>query len=298
MKRSKRPGPKRRHALSLTFAHRYGRTVLEEIRFSGVMKVIRPLEVGDRVLVQLITLGPGLMDGDLAEIWVRVGPGSKAIVLAQSAGKVCPGLVRQRVHLEVEEGGELEYYPGLTILFPGGGLFQEVEASLASTARLGLMEVWALGRTGRGEAHDFFGLETRTLVDQKGLPLYRDALRLTPLDASLPGVLEGRPYLAAGFWTWEGLPPGRGRALAWSLTHRGHTVVRGLGRAEEDLPGEAAGFLLWARAQWGLPPVDLQRFSSAWVQPVQGLSRGETPGALQGVVSAEELCTRQNLHRA
>ncbi|MFM9421189.1 urease accessory protein UreD [Thermus scotoductus] len=276
----KRPEPKRVHSLEIHMVYRGGRTLVQRAHSSGALRILRPFDLGDRILLQLITLGPGLLDGDLFRIEVHVGPGAKALLVNQSAGKVHPGLARQEVVIQAAQESELEFYPGLSILFPQASLEQRTRVWLEPGARFGLLETWALGRMARGEAWDFVFLDTRTEVDQGSIPLFRDALLLSPLNASRPGFMEGRPYLASGFWTWPAPDPGMELggtwALAWSSTAQAHLVLRGTASEGAGLLGALTDRLYVCRQSWGLVRLDLGRYSSAWA------GSGATPISFPG----------------
>lgn len=260
--------------------YRGGRTLVSRARSTGALRILRPFDLGDRILLQLITLGPGLLDGDLFRMEVHLGPGAKALLVNQSAGKVHPGLARQEVVIYAAEESELEFYPGLSILFPRAALEQRTRVWLEPGARFGLLETWALGRMARGEAWDFVFLDTRTQVDQGPTPLFRDALLLTPLNASRPGFMEGRPYLASGFWTWPapdpGMDLGNSWALTWSSTAQRHLVLRGTASEGASVLGALAERLYVFRKNWGLARVDLSQYSSAWA------GSGVTPVSFPG----------------
>jgi len=139
--------------LELEFIAIGGRTHLRRAYSRGALKVLRPFPYGEGLVLQLLTLGPGLMGGDQVEIRVHVAPGAKVILLNQSATKVLPARgdrpVVQRLLFRVE--GFLEYYPGLTIPHPASALDQRMEVSLGTEASFSWMEMYALGRLARGE---------------------------------------------------------------------------------------------------------------------------------------------------
>jgi urease accessory protein len=191
----------------LVFARRGARTVLERSRVEAPMTVVRPFELPDgRLVVQLITLGPGLCGGDVVRITVTALDGARVIVTTTSATKVLSMSddchAGQHVRLEAGDDSSLEYYPCVTIPFPRSALQQTVTVTAAPTARVGVTECWALGRVARGEYLDFRSLASRTTLAVDGRLLYADALDLEPAvnDVAGAGVLSNRRYLAAGFW--------------------------------------------------------------------------------------------------
>ncbi len=216
-------------------------TVVADLESSGPLRVVRPFRVeDDRVLLQLVTVGPGLLAGDRYRLEIEVGEGAKAVVLHQSATKVhrmpAGQWAAQHVRITVEEAGELEYYPGLGIPYPDAELHQRTEVFLRSGARFGWFEVWATGRTARGEHLAFRAVLAETGIYAEGGPVYRDALVLVPERDPLyaTGLLEGARYVASGFWRWADVDPGF-REDAQSVVVAGRTgfrdlYLRGLGR--------------------------------------------------------------------
>lgn len=196
--------------LELVFRERRGVTYLAEQYVRAPLKVWRPFPLPDgRVLLQIVNVSPGLMAGDHYRLTVTVTGGAKLVLVNQSATKVhrmpAGEHASQEVNLHVENGGELEYYPGLTIPFPESDFTQRTCAQLATGGCFGMLEAWAMGRTGRGEHLAFRRLSSRTFVFREGRPVYADALELEPhfLNVCGWGVLEGHKYLANGCWWWR-----------------------------------------------------------------------------------------------
>ncbi|MCS7235173.1 MAG: urease accessory protein UreD [Armatimonadota bacterium] len=249
--------------------------MIADLDSCGPLRIIRPFPLeDDRVLLQLVTVGPGLLAGDRYQLEIRVGKGARAVVLQQSATKVhrmAPHqTATQDVRIVVEEGGELEYYPGLGIPYPEAELHQRTEVSLCPTARFGWFEVWATGRDVRGERLAFRRLWVETAIDADGDPVYRDALVLAP-GTSPPdrvGMLEGARYVASGFWRW-----GQGEPVFWedggSVLVAGHTAfgdlyLRALARDGLALRQKLAALLGVWRTRWGLVDIPWARCGSAW----------------------------------
>ena len=253
--------------LELEFIAIGGRTHLRRAYSRGALKVLRPFPYGEGLVLQLLTLGPGLMGGDQVEIRVHVAPGAKVILLNQSATKVLPARgdrpVVQRLLFRVE--GFLEYYPGLTIPHPASALDQRMEVSLGTEASFSWMEMYALGRLARGEVGKFKWIRARTAIFGQ-VPFHMDALELLPeeLGPNHPGVLEGHLYLVCGFWNWESHPffeETENGLLGVGLTAFRHSFLRGIGNKEVT----QRALKIWSqeRALRGLPAVDVMRYSSA-----------------------------------
>lgn len=193
---------------------RGGTSVITEQYSHAPLKILRPFRLADgTLLVQLLSVGPGMLEHDHYDISVQVGAGAKLLLINQAASKVLTmsanTCATQTVTLSVASGGYLEYYPGTTLPYPGAALQQTIAVHTEAGATFGLLETWATGRVARGEINAFQKLESHTTIYQAGKPLYRDALWLTPERAHAWGVFEGHHYLASGYWLgdWGVLEP-------------------------------------------------------------------------------------------
>ncbi len=171
------------------------------------MTVVRPFPIGDGPLVvQLITLGPGFCGGDRIDLDITADAGANVVVTTTAATRVLsmhPGLhAEQHVRIAAARDATIQYYPLVTIPFPGSTLVQRVRVDAVTGARVGVMEAWALGRTARHEHLQFHTLSNRTTLHVDGTLAYADATELQTQEHDLngAGVLAGRRYLASGFW--------------------------------------------------------------------------------------------------
>jgi urease accessory protein len=212
-----------RHGLDgrviLAFARRGTRTVLVESRIEAPMSVVRPFELADgRLMIQLITLGPGLCGGDTIRIDVHAHDGARVVVTTTAASRIMSmedgAHAEQHVTLRAGDGAALEYYPLVTIPFPGSALTQTVRVEAEATSRVGVLETWALGRTARREYLQFTSMSSRTRMSVGGELRYTDAMHLEPAMNDLTGgaILAGHRYLATGFWQGATLAAGAGQA--------------------------------------------------------------------------------------
>lgn len=243
------------------------------------MTVIRPFELPDgRLVVQLITLGPGLCGGDVVRIAVTAEEGARVIVTTTSATKVLSMAddrhAEQHVVLQAGDNTSLEYYPSLTIPFPGAALRQTVIVSARATARVGVTECWALGRVARGEYLDFRSLASRTTLAIDGRLVYADALDLEPAvnDVAGAGVLSNRRYLAAGFWLGvDGISTDPASDaftrriedttdVAFGQSAPGRAYFRALGDDGPAMDAAVQRSVELASLAWGVAPVRLDRF--------------------------------------
>ena len=257
----------------LVFERRGSRTVLAHSRIEAPMTVIRPFELPDgRLVVQLITLGPGLCGGDVMHVDVTAGDGAKAVITTTAATRVMTmedgQQAEQHVQLRAGHDASLEYYPAVTIPFPGSALAQTIQVTAAQKSRVAVIETWAMGRAARGEYLQFRLLSSRTTLCVDGMLTYADAMQLEPgvSDVAGAGMLAGRGYVAAGFWhgatvTVEAAPPdATGTLVAFGQSTADLAYLRALGDEGPALDAILRRSVELVARGWGLPAVHMDRF--------------------------------------
>jgi urease accessory protein len=238
------------------------------------MTVIRPFELPDgRLVVQLITLGPGLCGGDAIRVDITAEDGARVVVTTTAATRVMTmeqgRHAEQDVRLRVGQGASIEYYPAVTIPFPDSAFVQTVQVTAEPTARVAVIESWALGRTARDEYLQFRSLSSRTTLCIDGVLTYADAMHLEPgvSDAANAGVLAGRRYVAAGFWHGATLsadadppPVADGVLVALAQSTPDLVYLRALGDEGPALDAVLRRSVERVAGAWGLPAVHMDRF--------------------------------------
>lgn len=259
----------------LTFAREHGRTVLTRSRVGAPMALVRPFALPDGgLLVQLVSLGPGLCGGDRVALHARAGRGTRVAITTTAATRVMSmdpeAHAEQRIVLEAEDDATLEYYPCLTIPYPASALKQTIDLHAAAGSRTGIVECWAMGRVARSEYLAFRHLASRTTVTRGGRPAYVDVLRLEPeaADLAAAAVLAGQRYLVSGVWTGIGAslddPPcpvtGEAPLVAFGESSPGVAYLRVLGADGPCVDETIRASLERVARTWGLAPVALSRF--------------------------------------
>jgi urease accessory protein len=266
--------PRLRGCAELRFARRGSRTVLAHSRIEAPMTVIRPFELPDgRLVVQLITLGPGLCGGDVMHVEVTAEDGARVVVTTTAATRVMtmdPGeQAEQHVALRAGHEASIEYYPAVTIPFPGSALVQTVQVTAVPASRIAVIETWAMGRAARGEYLQFRSLSSRTTLSVNGMPAYADAMHLEPgaADIANAGVLAGRAYVAAGFWYGAAVaataavrPVSGGTLVAFAQSTPDIAYLRALGDEGPELDAVLRRSVEQVSTAWGLPAVSMDRF--------------------------------------
>lgn len=259
----------------LVFARERGRTVLKKSRVKAPMAVVRPFDLPDGgLLIQLVSLGPGLCGGDRITVDVRAERGSRVVVTTTAATRVMSmdgdAHGEQCIRLHAEEQAVIEYYPCVTIPYPGSALRQTIDVDTAPGARVGVLECWAMGRTARSEYLAFRSLASRTTIASGGRRQYVDVMRLEPRSADLSGagILAGHRYLASGVWTGAGALDDEpapassegGPLVAFGTSSPGVGYLRVLGADSPCVDRVIRASVERVSRSWGLTPVCLARF--------------------------------------
>ena len=191
-------------ALRLDVERRGARSVLARARFTLPLQVLAPVSLDDSAaVISILNPTGGLVGGDRLAIDVTVGAAAHACFTTPSATKVYRATAEpaaQDVALRLEAGAVCEWVPDHTIPFAGSALRQRITVDVGDGACLILVDAFAAGRVGRGEAWAFRLLDSAiTLRDAKGW-LLRDRFVLEGggvLDPRALGAAERRPYWAS-----------------------------------------------------------------------------------------------------
>ena len=259
---------------TLSFVRRGSKTVLATSRLEAPLAAIRPFDLpADRLLIQLISLGPGLCGGDRLHIDIAAETGARVIVTTTAATRVMSmdegAHAEQHVTLRAADGATLEYYPCLTIPYSDCALVQTISADASASARLGVVECWAMGRTARSEYLRFRSLSSRTLVSVDGIVRYGDAIHLDPSQDGVAGaaVLAGRRYLSSVVWCGLTVasasvePPIAADSLVTlAQSSPGIAYLRALAGDGPEIDRAIRTSIELASRGWGLPLVTLDRF--------------------------------------
>ncbi|MFC1413218.1 urease accessory protein UreD [Streptacidiphilus sp. N1-12] len=226
--------------LELCFERRGERTELVGQFQKAPLQVMRPLYYDpcrpDLPIIQVMSTGGGIVQGDRLRIDLRCGPGASVHLTTQAATKVHRmefDYATQQVAVEAGADSYVEYLPDPTIPFIGSRLYQRTVVTAAPTATVLAGETLYAGRLARGERYDYDVLASDfELRRPDGGLLALDTMRLVPGTAGVagPAVLAGHDIVST-FYAVTSLAPAAAvadalhRALADSGTLFGVSVL-------------------------------------------------------------------------
>jgi urease accessory protein len=165
--------------LELEFAKRQRQTVLTRNYAVAPWKIQRSLyPEGDQVChcILLHTAG-GLVGGDRLSAKIHLQPHTQALITTATASKIYRSTGEeslQNIHIRIDEGANLEWFPQETIAFAESKYRQTTRIDLASDATCTLWEIVRFGRTARGEKFLDGNWRSHTEVWRDQSPLWID----------------------------------------------------------------------------------------------------------------------------
>ncbi len=147
-------------------------------------------EPDEALTAAIVNTAGGLAGGDVLEIAMRAGPGSRATISTPAAEKLYRSLGPPSVvgvHLKLDAAAALEWIPQETILFDHARLERRIVIELAGDATLLMAEMLVFGRRARGERFAGGSVRDSWRVRRDGALLWADGLALEH-----PAALEAR----------------------------------------------------------------------------------------------------------
>lgn len=195
-------------ALRLVVSETGRGTAVSDLSESGPLRVRFPRVREERLEAILLNTAGGIAGGDRLEFAVECRSGAALAITSQAAEKIyrSNGLTsRIAVSLRCARGGRLDWTPQETILFDRARVEREIEADIATGARLTLCEAVVFGREAMGETVQRGMFRDRWRLRRDGRLVFADAFRLeddigTTLRrrAALNGWIGAATLLVAG----------------------------------------------------------------------------------------------------
>jgi len=157
-----------------------GRSVIDDFRCSGALRVLFPRATKDLPAILINTSG-GLTSGDQFSFDATAGAGSTLTLSTQAAERAyqaVSGAAHTQTKLTIEDGATLNWLPQELILFDGCDINRSLRADLTPTSRFLFVEPLIFGRTAMGEIVTQGRFLDRVSVYRDGTPLYFDRVKL------------------------------------------------------------------------------------------------------------------------
>lgn len=178
-------------SLYINAEDRGGRTVISDCRFTSPLKVAKPFYRSGCTEVMMMIAGAGMLDGDVYDIAINVGKNASLKFTGQSYTKLFKADktgASQKVCINVEEDGQLFYFPTPLIPFAESVYSSETEIRLKSGSRFAMCDIISCGRTAMNEKFLFGQYRSRTSVYVDRRLAFLDNLRLVPSETDLSGT--------------------------------------------------------------------------------------------------------------
>lgn len=173
-------------------------SVIDRLYQSGAAKIRFPSS-SDRSVCEavLINTAGGLTGGDRLAWTVHAGEATALTCVSQACERIYRARDAEPAHLSVkitvDENARLNWMPQETILFDGCALKRSLEADLAATASLLIIEAFVFGRAAMGETVRRASLHDQWTVRREGQLVFADSVRL---EGGVDKLLERRAVAA------------------------------------------------------------------------------------------------------
>ncbi len=185
--------PRVRAHLRLAFARAGTRTEAARVFETGGWRLRFP-RAGETCEAVIVNTGGGMAGGDHVRVEVSAGPATRALVTGQSQEKIyrADGLPCEiHTSLEVADGSNLIWAPQETLLFEGARLDRRLEAQVAPSATLTIIEAVAFGRLAHGEIRVDAALHDRWKLWRGERLVFAEAVRIENAGATLDRIAIG-----------------------------------------------------------------------------------------------------------
>lgn len=250
--------------LRVALKHSDGEVRLGRCYYQNPLRVFAPMaeHPGGPALLLMMSATPGLLDGDGQLVEVDAGPGVRAFVTSQSAGKIhpCPRWHASAVfQLRVAPGATLCFLPGPTIPFAGSRFYQSAEIDIEEGGAIVWGDILLAGRTHHRRGPERFAFDRivqELRVRREGKLVHYERFSWAgPWGPDEIGWHFGKAEAAASLFISGAIRPEEfpgapeGVQVAFLETAFGDTCVRLLGEDPEQLIAATARIALGAAAR-------------------------------------------------
>lgn len=199
--------------LSLKFVEIDATTRLVERDQFGPLLVQKPLYPEGRKVCHVVIIHPpgGVVGGDQLEISTQVGASANAQITTPGATKWYKAnghTSQQKIRINVNKGGSLEWVPQETIFYNHANVEIDHQVTLEDDAVYVGCEILCFGRTASGETFDQGQIKQRTSIRRNNKLIWLEQIRLLGESAAMSGslALSGKTVCASLILTGKTIP--------------------------------------------------------------------------------------------
>ena len=189
--------------LDLHYERQGQRTILAKSRCTSPWHLFPPmyLDASGCAFTSLVNPSGGFVAGDHLSIHAALERDAHAVLSTPSANRVYRSLseeARQTVHLSMEPGAVLEWFPEVTIPFAGSRFAQTMDVQLAKGATVLIWDSLASGRMARGERWAFASLRNEIRITTASGDQLLERYEVRP-NQGQAGLASAYDYVASFF---------------------------------------------------------------------------------------------------
>lgn len=183
-----------------------GRTILKDSYFTAPFKITTPFynEEDNRMKLCIMSVSPGMLEGDRYKIKYVLNAGSRLHTFSQSYNKVFSmkqDCAKQDIEVTIKDGASLEYYLYPTIPYKDSAFRGTAKFALHGESDLLYREIMSCGRYAMGEKFDFKEFSSKVSIYMDEKLIFFDNTHLEPKLQQLQdmGIYEGFTHAANVF---------------------------------------------------------------------------------------------------
>ena len=199
--------------LSLKFAEIDGTTRLVERDHFGPLVVQKPFYPEGREVCHVVIIHPpgGVVGGDQLEISAQIGASANAQITTPGATKWYKAnghTSQQKIRLNINKGGSLEWVPQETIFYNHANVEIDHQVTLEDDAIYVGCEILCFGRTASGETFNSGQIKQRTSIRRNDKLIWLEQIRLLGESSAMSGslALSGKTVCASLILTGKVIP--------------------------------------------------------------------------------------------
>ena len=199
--------------LSLKFAGIDGTTRLVERDHFGPLLVQKPFYPEGREVCHVVIIHPpgGVVGGDQLEVSAQIGASANAQITTPGATKWYKAngyTSHQKIRIDVNKGGALEWVPQETIFYNHANVAIDHQVTLEDDAVYVGCEILCFGRTASGETFDQGQIKQRTSIRRNNKLIWLEQIRLLGESSAMSGslALSGKTVCASLILTGKTIP--------------------------------------------------------------------------------------------